>query len=520
MATLAQLVVKVGADTNAFTQGMAKVSKETQDFQNKMSEIGGKMQDIGKTMTAGVTAPLVAVGAAGFKMAADLQDAMGATDQIFKSSSAGMKEWADGLESYYGIAEGQALEYGNMMGSMLQNIGGLTESEAAKQSQTLIKLAGDLTAMYGGTTESAVQALTGALKGNNTMLDNYGMAVNDAMIKTKALEMGLYAGTGQMDLATKQAATLALIMEQSGAAQGQAAREAEGASGSMRALVTELKNLATSFGEVLLPVITPFIAKLNDLIKGFSGMSPQMQKTVVAVAAVAAAIGPLIMILGSLASGISAIIGIAPVLGAAFTIMTGPVGLVVAAIAALIAIGVLLVKNWDVIKAKAQEVWDFVKSHITQTWDNISAYLTEVWNNITNFAITKWDNFKTGFLGIWAAIVGGLKAYVNGIVRMVNTVIDALNTIQVEIPDWVPGIGGNSFGIDIPSVPYLAKGGIVTRPTLAVIGEDGPEAVVPLRGSRGVGGIVFNINVTGANAREIWEELGPEIERKLVLAGV
>ena len=63
-----------------------------------------------------------------------------------------------------------------MMGTMLMNIGGQTEAEAAKQSQTLVQLAGDLTAMFGGTTESAVQALTGALKGNNTMLDNYGIS--------------------------------------------------------------------------------------------------------------------------------------------------------------------------------------------------------------------------------------------------------------------------------------------------------------------------------------------------------
>ena len=95
--------------------------------------------------------------------------------------------------------------------------------------------------MFGGTTESAIQALTGALKGNNSMLDNYGMAVNEAMIKTKAMEMGLIAEGEQLDLAGKQAATLALIMEQTGAAQGQAAREAEGASGSMRAFGTEIK---------------------------------------------------------------------------------------------------------------------------------------------------------------------------------------------------------------------------------------------------------------------------------------
>ena len=154
----------------------------------------------------------------------------------------------------------------------------MTEEQASKQAQTLIELAGDLTAMYGGTTADAVRALAGALKGNNTMLDNYGMAANDAMIKTKALEMGLYDGTGQMDLATKQAATLALITEQSGAAQGQAAREAEGASGSMRAFATEVKNLSTDIGEVLLPVITPLLANLNDIVKKFGDLSPEMKK--------------------------------------------------------------------------------------------------------------------------------------------------------------------------------------------------------------------------------------------------
>lgn len=172
------------------------------------------MKDIGGKMSVGVTAPIVAAGAAGFGFAADLEDAMGASDQIFKGASGSIKTWADNLDSYYGIAEGEALTYANTMGAMLQNIGGLSEAEASKQSQTLVELAGDLTAMFGGTTESAVQALTGALKGNTSMLDNYGMGVNDATIKAKALEMGLYDGTGAMDLQTKQAATLALIMEQ------------------------------------------------------------------------------------------------------------------------------------------------------------------------------------------------------------------------------------------------------------------------------------------------------------------
>lgn len=287
----------------------AMSSQKFEDYSNKLQGIGSTMTDAGKKMSMAITAPLAAAGALSFKLAADLEDAMGATNQIFGSSAAEIKNWASGLEGYYGIAKGEAMEYANMMGSMLQNIGGLTEKEAATQAQTLIKLAGDLTAMYGGTTQEAVRALTGALKGNNTMLDNYGMAVNDAMIKSKALQMGIYSGRGEMDLATKQAATLALIMEQTGAAQGQAAREAEGASGSMRAFATELKNLSASIGEVLLPIITPIITKLNDFIRAFNELSPAAKTTIVTIAGLAAALGPVLLIGGQIVSVIGTFSG-------------------------------------------------------------------------------------------------------------------------------------------------------------------------------------------------------------------
>ena len=143
-------------------------------------------------------------------MAAEMEDAMGLLIRYLVNSASSMQSWAKDLKSYYGIASGEALEYGNMMGSMLQNIGGLTEDEAAKQSQALITLAGDLTAMYGGTTQDAVRALTGALKGNNTMLDNYGMAAKRCNDKSKSLrEMGINIQVQARWISLlKQAATL------------------------------------------------------------------------------------------------------------------------------------------------------------------------------------------------------------------------------------------------------------------------------------------------------------------------
>lgn len=337
---LAQINIRFKADLKQFSTEMQNAGRE-------MEKIGSKMQTIGATMSAAITLPLVAMGAAAYNMAADFEDALGATDQIFKQASEATAQWANALPTYYGIAKKEALEYSNMMGSMLKNIGNLTEQEASQQSAKLIELAGDLTAMYGGTTADAVRALTGALKGNNTMLDNYGMAANDAMVKTKAMEMGLLKQGQTMTLATKQAATLALIYEQSAAAQGQAAREADGASGSMRALKTELTNVATEFGQHLLPIITPIVQGLRDMMERFRDLDPAMKQVIVVGAAVLAAVGPLIAIFGTFAAMLPSIIAGVGSMGAAFTIMTGPVGLVIAGVAALIA---LIVANWDEVK--------------------------------------------------------------------------------------------------------------------------------------------------------------------------
>jgi len=366
------------------------------------------------------------------------------------------------------------LQYATTMGSMLQNIGKLTEKEAAKQSEQLIKLAGDLTAMYGGRVEDAVRALTGSLKGNNTMLDNYGMAVNDAMIKTKALEMGLISGNEQLTLQSKQAATLALIMEQTADAQGQAAREAEGASGQWRAFTTEIQNLAITLGNVLLPVVTPVVAKIRSVIE-FIGKAPEpVQKLIVAMAAVAAAIGPLLLAFGALVPAIQAV-------GAALLFLSAnPIVLVIAAIAALIAGIVLLVQNWDWVKEKAiaavtmiseyiQEhfpllyeffvVWfDLLKTLFMTAWDALKAVVTGAMTAIKTIASGAMAIMKAMFgndLGavkgifstVWAAIqavmqgaMAAIIGIIEGINAAINTVADVVRTAKEAFIDFANGL--------------------------------------------------------------------------------
>jgi hypothetical protein len=390
---------KITADITKFEQNIDKAIDSTNRLEKtvlqKLTNMGDSFVNVGKKASV-LSAALVAAGSKAFMMAADFEDAIGATGQIFGENADIVKGWADTLGTEYGIAKKEALEYSNLMGSMLINIGKLTEEQAARQSAKLIELAGDLTAMYGGRTQDAIRALTGALKGNNTMLDNYGMAVNDALIKTKAFEMGLSDGTGELSLQAKQAATLALIYEQTTAAQGQAAREADGASGAMRALTTEVKNLSTELGQVLIPVITPVVAGIRDMVAGLRTLSPEMQTLVVTTGAITAAAGPLLIVIGKILTYL-------PKIKVAIAALNGPI---VAIGAAMVVAVANFGKNIEALKTD----WDYLLNHLRTTSaaigdvlsGNLSGWWSKVrttWGKNIDYLRDKWEQFIAYFTG-------------------------------------------------------------------------------------------------------------------------
>lgn len=407
----------IKADIDNFQRNLDKAQAQLDEFSatvgQRVARIGQNLQRIGGALTIGVTAPMVAAGTAAFNMAADLEDALGATDQIFKQAASGVEEWASSLDSAFGVSKKEALEYSNLMGSMLVNIGNLSEEQAAKTGGKLIELAGDLTAMYGGRTQDAVRALTGALKGNNTMLDNYGMAVNDALVKGRAFELGLIKQGEEMSLAAKQSATLSLIFEQTTAAQGQAAREAEAASGSWRALKTEIANLTAEMGQHLLPIITPIINRAKEMAAAFRNLKPETQRLIVGISAVAAAIGPLLL-------GLGTILKMAPLVGAAFSVMTGPIGIAVAAVAAAVAV---IIRNWDTIRDY------FTNGSGAELWSRISDGAQKLWERLT----TLFNTLRTFMKAVWDRIGSNVMSVVDNTFNTVGTIIDTVIRNVIEV---------------------------------------------------------------------------------------
>ena len=209
-------------------------------------------------------------------------------------------------------------------------------------------------------------------------------------------------------------------------------------------------------------------------------------------------------------------------LNVAFTFLKSPMGLICVGIAAIISIGIYLITHWDELKAKCNEVWDKVKEKFNgfkdwlgnvfaTDWSNkfggfgdiLNAFLRnvsnifnsvkQIFNGIIDFIAGvftgNWKRAWSGIVNIFGGIMNGLKSVVkqplNGVISLVNAAIGGLNRISVSIPDFVPGYGGKKFGINIPKIPYLAKGGIIDFPTLAMVGEAGKEAVVPLENNTG-----------------------------------
>jgi phage-related protein len=118
---------------------------------------------------------------------------------------------------------------------------------------------------------------------------------------------------------------------------------------------------------------------------------------------------------------------------------------------------------------------------------NAIAWVTENLDTFGKFFEELWTGIKTFFGTIINGLISGFEGFVNGAVKGINRVIDAINALSFTVPDWIPGIGGQKFSFNLRKVAEialprveLANGGFVNRPTNALIGEAGPEVVMPL----------------------------------------
>jgi hypothetical protein len=293
--------------------------------------------------------------------------------------------------------------------------------------------------------------------------------VSDALAKAYGGNMkGLQALSPEIKAMIKDGASLDDVINVLGGSFGGAsAAAAETAEGGMKRLGIAFNETKESLGAALLPALE---AVLPVLIK-FGAWAQDNTEIILLVAGAIAAVSAAILIFNTavgLATAINTLFALS--LTAAQLAM---VGFITLGIAVLIIALVALYKKFDIVQKIVDAVFEAMVTGGKAVFDGLTTYFKAIFNI-----------YKTLF---------------NGIAKLWNNTIGKL---EFTIPSWVPLIGGEGFSV--PSIPMLADGGIVTGPTLAMIGERGPEAVIPLSGrNSGMGNYTININGGLGSSAEI-----------------
>lgn len=319
MAGLASINIKFTADLKGY-------STEMQNALRLTTKVGERFQNVGNTLSLYVTAPLLAAGAASVKFATDYEESLNKVDVAFDNSSGKVRAFAKTTLESYGIAEGTALDMAATFGDMATSMG-LPDQKAADMSTTLVGLAGDLASFKNIGIDQAMTALNGVFTGETESLKTLGIVMTEANLASFAMSQGITKNIQDLSQAEKVQLRYAYILENTKNAQGDFARTSDGAANQTRIFQESLKQVSQEVGSVLLPYFTKMISSVNEGVKWFSSLSDETKTTVVGVAALAAATGPLL-------SGLGGVITLVPNMITKFRDLAGQVQSLYAVLAA------------------------------------------------------------------------------------------------------------------------------------------------------------------------------------------
>ena len=320
---------------------------------------------------------------------------------------------------------------------------------------------------------------------------------------------------------------------------GQASASAETFSGKMLALKAQSEDVAKNIGMALIPILEKLMTAIKDVVDWFTKHKAIAEAIALVIGGVlVAAIGAYLATLArasiesviAFAKMIGSWIGLgttATATGAEVTVAGTEIGVatggITIAIGLVAAAALYLATHWKEIWADIQDVikvaWEWIKEKVDFIWNLFTTtsplgiaikWLADNWHEL-------WQGMKDAVSGAWnfieaivnvigtsiKSVLGMIKGEINTLISLINRVIASIDALNVTIPTWVPGIGGEHLGFNLPQIKMLAEGGIVTKPTLAMVGEAGTEAVIPLSKMGGMGGgINVVVNVSGSVVQE------------------
>lgn len=613
------MAINIGIFTSFNGKGIADAQREFKSLTTTSQKAGFILQRALLPAAAAI-GTITQVIAPAIRAASDFEEATSKVNVIFGRASKSVKDFANTAAKELGQSKQSVLDAAGAFGTF-GKAAGLAGEDLSTFTTDFVTLSTDLASFNNTTPEEAVQAIGAALRGEAEPLRRFGVLLNDATLKAEAMKLGIYDGSGALTAQQKILAAQAAIYKQTGDAQGDFARTADGLANKQRTLSALFKNFQIQLGQQLLPAATDFangLVKIND---AFSNMPTPATNATVKVGKFGKLILELINPISAFVNGLQAI-------GSGYFDAEQETGAYNKALGLSAqqqmrvadAAGIFNQKFQDTkadVGGAKKEVESFataLKEKLSEAVDTAKEKLADAQGEFNDFA-TKVSDAVKGALDFNAALEAGdygfkgfldaLRGQVRGIVEYstnlgkalemglsqdaLGYVMDAGNVAGAEIAlelvkggqtaidetnalveaaqraadkvglqaanNWykagvdqatfiVDGLEAEltkltpklmakmdeiaaklkrSVNIDVvvtervnkivstvtSGIPKMANGGIVTGPTLALIGEAGPEAVVPLSqmGNMGGGGVTINVNGGLSTSAEIGQSV-------------
>lgn len=483
---LGSVVAHIKADVTGFQEGMQSAQKGLSNFKDKLGDFGQNMQVAGAKMSL-FAAPVALFFKDASQQAIELERSLTTLDIIagrFGVSGDKAKQSAQALGSELRIGVSSAA-------AGLQNL--LKSGLSLDQATDLLKRFTN-EAITGKSPQislaQAVENLSFAYATNNSAIGNLsGINENFVNIIDKGREALIKEGVAANTITDEMAKYRGMI-DLTNLTMGSAERFHGTLIDKQAELGQKVIELKTAIGDILNPVLSQLIDFLTTIVNWFASLDQNQQQLIVTVGILVIALGPLMILIGLISSGISVLIGVATTLGTVLAFLAfNPIGWIIVAITALIAIGVLLVKNWDWIKETGQKMLEF---------------LTSKFNSFVDF-LRGWGG------KIIDALVSPFQSAWGRIQDLMNKIKDALDFTKRHSPSVVDivRIGVDKVNNALEGLDFGQQ--LMPKPSLAFAGAGmGSTPIYQVRVDMG-GSMVYN----DAVAQEMGERIGDSIIKQL-----
>lgn len=270
---LLDLMIKVGIDDQA-TSGLDKIVDNVKTTGKNIGNALKTAFDVGTKITTVTAGAMAAITGTALNATGELEQNTGGMLQVFKENAAEMEAIAKSAYGNMGLSASGFMGTANQIGALLQGSGfGIAES--ATLTADVMQRASDVASIMGIDISRAMESVTGAAKGNFTMMDNLGVAINDNTIGQYALSKGITTSTREMSTQQKVGLALELFMEKSAYAAGNYAKENQTLAGSLNTAKAAMSNFLSGAGSAS-AVAASFSNAAKVMVKNLQEIIPRL----------------------------------------------------------------------------------------------------------------------------------------------------------------------------------------------------------------------------------------------------